>query len=179
MSQRLRCYNQYPGLYKNFDSMREDLTRIKKLGFRQVWVNPFYTPCQTNPIPNSEQKIHSPYAMQDDVVYPRYASDETAVIAYTAEAKSLGLIPMFDLVPRHVAVDNRFVNGDPDLLNHNGIDTRKWFKRHDNGNLKFRNMDENYNQTGENPWSDAAEFDYDNPEIRQQIMQYFWELLCR
>nr|WP_245149779.1 hypothetical protein [Legionella pneumophila] len=59
MSPRICCYNQYPGLYQDFDAMREDLQRIQKMGFKQVWVNPFYTPCQYNPVPNMANRIHS------------------------------------------------------------------------------------------------------------------------
>lgn len=78
MSPRICCYNQYPGLYQDFDAMREDLQRIQKMGFKQVWVNPFYTPCQYNPVPNMANRIHSPYAMQDESIYPRYAKNEKA-----------------------------------------------------------------------------------------------------
>ncbi|HGI8169851.1 TPA: alpha-amylase family glycosyl hydrolase [Legionella pneumophila] len=175
MSPRICCYNQYPGLYQDFDAMREDLQRIQKMGFTQVWVNPFYTPCQYNPIPNMANRIHSPYAMQNESIYPRYAKNEKSVQQYTAKANELGLMPVFDLVARHLAVDHRFVNGDKFFLEKYNIDTKKWFKRHPNGNLVMHNMDENYNPLTNNPWSDVATFNYDDPVICEQIIEYYWK----
>lgn len=175
MFPRIRCYNQYPGLYQDFDAMREDLERIKKMGFKQVWVNPFYTPCQYNPIPNMTNRIHSPYAMQNESIYPRYAKNENSVKRYTAKANELGLTTVFDLVARHVAIDHRFVNGDQFFLEKYSIDTKKWFKRHSNGNLVMHNMDENYKPLTDNPWCDIATFNYDDPVICEQIIEYYWK----
>lgn len=154
--------------------MRDDLPRIKKMGFKEVWTNPFYTPCQNNPIPNMAHRVHSPYAMQNESIYSRYAESEESIIKYTERAEQLGLTPMIDLVARHVAIDHRFVNGDMFLLKNYNIDTRTWFKRHPNGNLVMHNMDENYNPLNSNPWCDVATFNYDDPIIRQQIIDYFW-----
>jgi glycosidase len=177
---RLTCYNQYPGLYENFYTMREDLPRIRELGFQQVWVNPFYTPCQVNPIPNMSHRVHSPYAMQNDKVYHRYAPDgDIMVKEYTSTAIDLGLTPIFDLVARHIAIDHQLVNGDPKLLKEQGIDTSKWFQRHPNGNLVMHNMDENYQPLGPNPWCDVAAFNYNDAEIKEQIIKYFWEPFIR
>ncbi len=36
-------------------------------------------------------------------------------------------------------------------------------------------MDEHYQRTLENPWSDVATFDYSNPDILQQIFTHFWK----
>lgn len=175
MQSRIRCYNQYPGLYKNFDEMSRDLERIRGMGFDYVWVNPFYTPCQHNPIPDMESRIHSPYAMQNETISRRYAMDEKNVRQYTEEAHRLGLTPVFDLVARHVAIDHRFVTGDPEMLEKYHIDTSKWFKRHPNGNLVMHNMDENYHALTTNPWCDIATFNYDDPVVRDQVIEYFWK----
>lgn len=175
MPKRLRCYNQYPGLYLNIQSMQDDLPRIRALGFEQVWINPIYTPCQTNPIPHMEDRIHSPYAMQNETIYSRYAESDEAVKEYTKAARELGLMPLFDLVAKHVAIDHRFVTGDRELMETHQIDTRRWFKRHGNGHLMIHNMDENYHPLTDNPWADVAMFDYDDPVILEEIITYFWE----
>lgn len=173
IEQRLRLYNQYPGCYRNFAHMTQDLQRLSKLGFKQVWVNPFYQTCQSNFL--NTAKVHCPYAMQDHTkLNPEYGSSFEEVKQYTQEAKRLGLVPLFDLVARHVAIDHPFVNGDKDLLS-KGIDTKKWFKRHKNGNFVIRGMDENYKPTKADPWSDVIEFNYEDPIIRQQIFDYFWK----
>lgn len=155
--------------------MRDDLQRIRDLGFKQVWINPIYTPCQTNPIPKMEKRINSPYAMQNETISSRYAQDDLMVKDYTSTALTLGLEPIFDLVARHVAIDHRFVAGDQELLRNKNIDTRRWFKRHPNGNLVMHKMDENYQPISANPWCDVAAFNYDDPAIKQEIFTYFWE----
>jgi len=175
MPKRIRCYNQYPGLYTDIQSMREDLSRIRTLGFDQVWINPIFTPCQTNPIPNMSDRIHSPYAMQNETISSRYAATDEAIREYTKTARELGLMPLFDLVAKHVAIDHRFLTGDTELMEKHQIDTRKWFKRHANGHLMLHNMDENYHPLTDNPWADVASFNYDDPEIMEEIITYFWE----
>ncbi len=47
--------------------------------------------------------VFIPYAMQDESIYPRYAKNEKSVQQYTAKANELGLMPVFDLVARHLA----------------------------------------------------------------------------
>lgn len=179
MPKRIRCYNQYPGLYKDILSMRDDLSRIRALGFEQVWINPIFTPCQTNPIPNMSDRIHSPYAMQNETISSRYAATDDVVKEYTKTARDLGLMPIFDLVAKHVAIDHRFVTGDSELMEKHRIDTRKWFKRHNNGHLMLHNMDEHYNPLTDNPWADVASFNYDDPQIMEEIITYFWKPFLR
>ncbi|MBS0288083.1 MAG: alpha-amylase [Proteobacteria bacterium] len=173
VDKRLRLYNQYPGCYSNFQAMTQDLPRIKAMGFNQVWVNPFYENCKENTI--NPQKINCPYAMRDHhKLNAEYGDGFRDVQKYTNRAKELGLIPLFDLVARHVAIDHPFVKGEPKLLSA-GIDTRTWFKRHPNGNFVIKGMDENYKPTSDDPWSDVVEFDYQDPKIRQEIFDYFWK----
>lgn len=172
--QHLRLYNQFPGSYESIKAMTEDLPRIAGMGFQEVWVNPFYKSCRFNPI--TPHKVQSPYAMQNHhEVDPLYKGNLEDIKAYTAEAKRLKLVPLFDLVALHVAIDHPYVSGDPELFE-KGIDTTTWFKRHPNGNLKIKGLDENHKQlpTSSNPYSDTAAFNYDNPEIAEQIFEYFW-----
>lgn len=170
---RLRLYNQYPGCYQNFEEMTNDLKRIQEMGFKQVWVNPFFETCKENFL--NPAKTKCPYAMKDhQKLNPEYGASFEDVKKYTQTAKDLGLVPLFDLVARHVAIDHAFVKGDKQLLN-KGIDTTKWFLRHDNGNYVIRGMDENYTPVKPDPWSDVIEFDYRDPVIRQQIFDYFWK----
>lgn len=170
---RLRLYNQYPGSYTHFKAMTDDLERIRNMGFKQVWINPFYMPCQSNSITPS--KIGCPYAMQDHLkLNPAYGSSFRDVMKYTHRATELGLVPLFDLVARHVAIDHAFVKGS-ERLSRIGIDTKKWFKRHPNGNYQIKGMNENYLPITEDPWSDVVEFDYSDPNIRKEIFEHFWK----
>jgi starch synthase (maltosyl-transferring) len=175
VEQHLRLYNQYPGSYVSFQQMMEDLPRIAAMGFKQVWVNPFYETCKENKL--MSHKIDCPYAMRDHTkLNPEYGASFEDVKEYTKEARRLDLVPIFDLVANHVAIDHPFVDGDKELFN-KGIDTKKWFQRHSNGNLRIKGYDENLHKLpiSRNPWTDVAQFDYKNEEIRNQIFKYFWK----
>lgn len=177
VEKHLRLYNQYPGSYQTFSDMRDDLMRIKSMGFKQVWVNPFYDTCKKNPFKGYEHKVYCPYAMRDhQTLNPEYGADFEDVKEYTKTAKDLDLVPIFDLVVNHVAIDHPFVEGDPSLKAQ-GIDTKRWFKRHKNGNLMVKGMNDQLEWDGKssNPWTDVAQFDYSNPEIRDEIFKYLWK----
>ena len=171
----LRLYNQYPGSYLSFEHMVEDLPRIAAMGFKQVWVNPFYETCKVNKF--MPHKIDCPYAMKDHTkLNSEYGADFDDVAEYTKTARELGLVPIFDLVANHVAIDHPFVEGDK-LLAKKGIDTKRWFQRHSNGNLRIKGYDENHKRLPEsrNPWTDVAQFDYSNENIRNEIFENFWK----
>jgi len=176
VEQHLRLYNQYPGSYETFVDMSNDLVRIKDMGFKQVWVNPFYDTCMVNPTKGYEHKINCPYAMRDhERLNPEYGANFDDVKRYTQTARDLELVPIFDLVANHVARDHPFVAGDP-ILKAQGIDTKPWFKRHANGNLVVKGLNDQLQWDGKskNPWTDVAQFDYSNPEIRNEIFDHFW-----
>ena len=173
IEKRLRLFNPFPGCYDNLKKIIEDLDRIALMGFRQIWINPFYKPCQKNPL--TPHKFNCPYAMQDHTsLNPEYGDDLGVVAEFTRRAAKLGLVPLFDLVARHIAIDHPIVAGDVELIKH-GIDTTKWFKRHPNGNFVIKGLDADYKPTEADPWSDVVEFNYDDPLILKQIFEYFWK----
>ncbi|MBA4696205.1 MAG: alpha-amylase [Legionella sp.] len=171
----LSVYNQTPVLYKNILSMQKDLKRIADLGFKAIWINPIFSPCQVNPIPGMAHRIHCPYAMQTQTISPRFAANSEQVKDYTQAISDLNMVPIFDLVARHVAIDNELVTGDLTLKKNHNIDTSKWFKRHPNGNLMMHHMNDKFEPIGENPWCDIASFNYDDPVITDEIFTHFWE----
>lgn len=173
IDKRLRLFNPYPGCYDSIRKIINDLDRIAGMGFKQIWINPFYKPCQKNPI--TPRKVNCPYAMQDHTkINPEYGDELNVVAEFTNECRKRGMIPLFDLVARHIAIDHPFVAGDADLINV-GIDTSKWFKRHANGNFVIKGLDDQYNPTENDPWSDVVEFNYADPTILKQIVEYFWK----
>ena len=73
---------------------------------------------------------------------PLFGSSLEEVKAYVQEAIFLGLTPIFDLVLRHVSIDNPLVSGEHPKFT-DKIDTSRWFQRHPNDNLVIHNLDEN------------------------------------
>jgi starch synthase (maltosyl-transferring) len=180
----LLCYNQFPGNYGNkpFEAMANDLKRIADMGFRQVWINPIFKPCQ-EVLVDPNKKPGSPYAMYDYLEYNQAYGEinDAKVKQYTSMARSLGMEPLFDFVGRHVAIDCPLVNNDTAYkIAHNippEIDTSKWFKRHENVNFEIYRMDEDYQREdpSREPWSDVATFNYDDPKILNEVFEYFWK----
>lgn len=171
---RIKIYNMYPGSYQNFEHMIEDLNRIKELGYNAIWLNPIFDCCTVNLI--NPAKTRCPYAMRDHhKLNPEYGQSLEEVTHFNIKASELGLSPLFDFVARHVAIDHPMVTEpDPELLQ-KGIDTTKWFKRHPNGNFVIKGMNENYVSESYDPWSDVAEFNYADPKILQEVIEYFWK----
>jgi len=177
--------------------MTDDLKRIKDMGFSSVWVNPLFEPCKTVDWITEEirkveaergiakTKIHSkagsPYAVRSFSINEKisnYASsglseedrqkaDYKDVRAYTDKCRELGLVPMTDIVMRHVSADSDLVKKHP-----------HWFKRHSNGNFVIFGRDENYKAQGQS-WDDVLEFNFDDPIVMEEVLEDHIRPMCR
>lgn len=194
---RFRSYNQYPFFYKSLSEMTGDLKRIKDMGFSSVWVNPLFEPCKSVDWISEEirkveaekgitkTKIHSkagsPYAIKSFSINEKISNYSSAgltepdrqkadykdIRAYTDKCRELGLMPMTDIVMRHVSADSDLVKTHP-----------QWFKRHPNGNFVIFGRDENYKAQGQS-WDDVLEFNYDDPIIMEEILEDHIRPMCK
>ncbi|MBV8939615.1 MAG: hypothetical protein JO089_07225 [Alphaproteobacteria bacterium] len=167
----LRCYHQFPRHYANFSEMTAQLGDIGDMGFNAVWVGPLHPVSQ---VPKKSGEQGSLYAITD----PRSFREEffgTAdveaqkqmVRKYTAEAKNRGLVPMFDLVLKHMGKGSSLErNEEPRLPDTENIDTSHWFKS------------ETFRLNGQ-VWDDVTQLDYSKPEIRRQIIDHLWKPFVR
>lgn len=179
---RLRLYNQYPGQYDSFEEMMSHLDAVAELGFKQVWINPFFEACQHNPV--NPSKTGSPYAMRSHLALDkeRGFESDSQVKAYTKKCGDLGLSPLFDIVLNHVGIDHPFVENNrkaaPELFQSipKEIDTSLWFKRFkETDKLYIEGYSPDYRERHPTAWDDIAVFDYDNEKVRAEIIQYFWK----
>jgi alpha-amylase len=99
---RLMIYNMFPRRYALVAHMIADLPRIKSLGFNVVWINPIQQASEHRF--HGDERTSSLYAMTNPDKYADFLPDccDEILQAFTGQAKSLGLIPMFDLVLSHI-----------------------------------------------------------------------------
>ncbi|WP_367606862.1 alpha-amylase [Legionella sp. W05-934-2] len=166
----LRCYNMFPTQFKTITEMTAYLSELQRMGFNAVWVNPIQTPGRveklfkrdkTNGVRAYNEVSGSLYAMAyPDMISPyvnplppntslhdKRDSDTHVMQQFTEEAQKNGLVPMFDLVLNHVAVDS------PLRIQH-----PEWFEKEPHGDFR-----------------DAIAFTYKDPSIRHQIIEQFWK----
>jgi alpha-amylase len=169
----LSCYDMYPTQFRNLHDMTHYLPTLKELGFNAVWINPlqlpgdlnhFYKRDKTNGVIQDNEVTRSLYAMSDPLLFnPQFSvasADLTpqqahalnceALRSFTNTARKLGLVPMFDLVLNHLAIDTPLFKEKPHWFN--GI--------HDH-------------------FKDVRGFNYGNEKIRGEIIRELWQPYVR
>ena len=159
----IRLYDQFPRRYRGgLPEMINDLPRIRQMGFNVVWLNPIQLSGGKKKVGpfNDKKEVHgSLYAMIDDEQFnpdffpgiKDHAERVKVVQQFTSTARSLGLIPIFDLVINHVG-------DDPGLKDK----FKKFLKP------KEENPEENI-------WEDTIPFNYDDPNINVHIIREIWQ----
>lgn len=135
----------------NFRGVADQLDRLKNLGVDLIWFMPVY------PIGEERRKgsMGSYYSVRDyQAVNPEFGTFEEFK-ALVVRIHDLGMRVILDWIPNHTSRDAVWVTEHPD-----------WYK-----------WDEVKNEI-ETPWDweDTAQLDYDNPEMRQGMVEamQFW-----
>lgn len=159
----------------DFDGLKEQLPRLKEMGVDIVWLMPIH------PIsmkmrkakgdllvedikdPKEREKYHgSPYAVADyKKVNPKYGTmaDFKNLLS---EAHKLDLKIIIDWVPNHTGWDNPWITDHPE-----------WYTKDSLGNI----IDPIDYNTGKSwGWTDVADLNYDNKEMRAEMIKtmQFW-----
>ena len=134
----------------NFPGVVRGLDRIEKTGANVLWLMPIF------PIGVEHRKgtLGSPYAVRDYSAINRDFGTPEDFRALVHAAHAHGMKVILDWVPNHTAWDAVWVRQHPDF-----------FVRNAEGGL-IPARDENNNPTD---WTDVAELDYDNPELRRAM----------
>jgi glycosidase len=135
-----------------FQGVTNGLDRIAASGANVLWLMPVF------PIGVEHRKgtLGSPYAVRDYLaVNPDFGTEaDFRALVDAAHARDLKVI--LDWVPNHTAWDAVWVEEHPD-----------YFVRDASGGL-IPARDENDNPTD---WTDVAELDYDNPDLRRAMTE--------
>src|SRR5215207_9895026 len=145
-------YEIYPRQFSeagNFAGVTAQLDRLKELGVNILWLMPIH------PIGQEKKKgpVGSPYAVRDYyAVNPDYgtAADLKRLVA---EAHRRGLKVIIDLVANHTSWDSVLMK------------TPEFYVRDSSGKITYPH-----------DWSDVAELNYENPQLRRYMidMLKFW-----
>jgi cyclomaltodextrinase len=145
-------YEIFPRVFSaegNFKGVTARLDELKSVGVTILWLMPIH------PIGQEKKKgsIGSPYAVRDYyAINPDYGTKED-LQRLVAEAHKRGMKVIIDIVANHTAWDNVMMK-TPDFYVHDAAGKITW--PHD--------------------WTDVAELNYDNPELRRYMtdMLKFW-----
>ncbi|HEV8593017.1 MAG TPA: alpha-amylase family glycosyl hydrolase, partial [Pyrinomonadaceae bacterium] len=130
----------------DFNSITNDLDRIKNLGVDVLWLMPIH------PIGQVKKKglVGSPYAVKDYYgINPDYGTPAD-LKRLVAESHKRGLKVIIDIVANHTAWDNELIKQHPEF-----------YKKNDKGEIIPPVPD----------WADVAGLDYSKPELRKYIIE--------
>lgn len=135
-----------------FNSFIPHIDRLSKMGVDILWFMPIY------PISDKKKKgtLGSPYAVADyKNTNPQFGSIENFDAMVTA-IHNAGMKIILDWVPNHTGWDNPWITEHPD-----------WYTKDDEGNI----IDPIDYNTGKSwGWTDVADLNYDNQEMRKEMI---------
>jgi glycosidase len=133
-----------------FEAFAQHLPRLQELGVDILWFMPIYPIGQEN----RKGTLGSYYSISDyKAVNPEFGSMEDFQ-AVVSQAQELGMTVILDWVANHTAWDHQWITDHPE-----------WYEKDSTGNM-FGPFD----------WSDVAQLDYDNHDMRAAMKDAleFW-----
>ncbi|MCF7884997.1 MAG: hypothetical protein K9M80_00750 [Candidatus Marinimicrobia bacterium] len=131
----------------DFQAVIQKLDYLQELGINCIWLMPIF------PIGLKRRKGSqgSPYAIKDfKEINPKYGSAQD-FRKLVDKAHSRGVKVILDIACNHTAWDNELIEKKPD-----------WFSQDENGEIV---------QPGNTDWSDVADLDYNNSEVREYMLE--------
>ena len=142
-------YQVFPRVFTHegtFRALQQKLNYVQNLGLDIIWLLPVY------PIGEKGRKgsLGSPFSVRDfRSINPEYGTAED-FRSLVREIHQRGMKVIIGMVPNHAANDNVLMKEHPD-----------WFMRDEQGNFTREVAD----------WSDISDFNYENPELREYMIQ--------
>ena len=142
-------------------ALQQHLPRLKQLGADILWVMP------VQPIGRKNRKglLGSYYSIADyRAVNPEFGT-AADFVRFADAAHRQGQKVILDWVPNHTAYDHPWITQHPD-----------WYVHRADGSI----MNARDNENHETDWTDVAELDYDNPQLRRAMiadMRYWMDVM--
>lgn len=139
----LRIYNLYPRLYQRIDDWYSVAEKAADMKFNAIYLNPFLHAGKSESVYSI-----SDYYRFDERIFKEYTRKESTqklknFLHYCAE---IGLLPIFDLVVNHTAIDSLMIRECP-----------QWYQWEETGKVKMPTFLEN---GAIHRWHDCALLDY-------------------
>ena len=140
-----------------FSALQRHLPRLDSLGADILWIMP------VQPIGRARRKglLGSPYSISDyRAMNPEYGT-LADFRAFTDSAHARHKHVILDWVANHTAFDHKWITQHPD-----------WYVHHADGTISNARD----NEGRETDWTDVAELNYDNPDMRRAMIadMRFW-----
>lgn len=174
-----------------FNAFADHLPRLQKLGVDILWLMPVYPIGELNmkagqtilvdeiPDPDERKKyLGSYYSTKDFLnVNPEFGTMED-FRSLVDKIHKLGMHIILDIAVNHTAWDHPWINTHPEYYTR--IDTMnlpwnpEWMEDHPEYFNRIKKLQMTYPiEEGETDWWDAAELDYNNDELRNEMKRIF------
>ncbi len=152
-------YEVHPGMFGGFKGLRNELNRIRGLGFNTLYLLPIWAYDNLTGLPWDENwtKSGSPYAIRDFELFDRSLGTEEDFADLISEAHRLGMKVLLDFVSQGCSKSARYVAEKPN-----------WFVRDENGRC-----------VSSHGWNDTYSFDWANEEFHSYMLKWSLELFKR
>ncbi len=162
MAEGLRIYNLFPTLAGSVDAWSKHLDRIAGMGFNWIFLNPIH---QTGGS-GSLYAVKDYYALNPLFQGKSKKPADKLVSGFLKAAEKRGIGVMMDLVINHTGNNSVLADQHPN-----------WFVREPDGSLAAPFALDPGDPSKKTVWGDLAEIDYRERPERQEIIDYFAELV--
>lgn len=162
MTEGMRLYNFFPPLVGSIDAWEEHLERIAAMGFNWVFLNPIHYPGFSG----SLYAVKDYYQLNPLFQGKSKKSADKLIGGFVKAAEKHGLGVMMDLVINHTGKDSVLADEHPD-----------WFVREPDGSVASPFALDPGGSGEKTVWADLAEIDYSERPQRQEIVDYFAEVV--
>lgn len=132
-------------------ALQRHLPRLKALGVDILWV----MPVQPIGVKNRKGVLGSYYSISDYTAVNPELGTEADFKAFVAAAHHQGMRVLLDWVANHTAFDHKWIGPHPD-----------WYVRRPDGTIINARDGEGH----DTDWTDVAELNYDNPQMRDAMI---------
>ncbi|HYD31741.1 MAG TPA: maltotransferase domain-containing protein [Azospirillaceae bacterium] len=153
-----RIYNLFPLLVGSVADWTAHLPRIGGMGFDWIFLNPIHHPGFSG----SLYAVKDPYRLHDLFQGGSSDSPDDQLSDFFAQARDRGMSVMMDLVVNHTARDAVLVEKHPE-----------WFRREPDGDLYSPRAVDPVDPSLVTVWGDLAELDYERPDVRAGLVDYW------
>lgn len=162
LAEGLRIYNLFPTLVGSVDAWTKQLDRIAGMGFNWIFLNPIHVPGGSG----SLYAVKDYYALNPLFQGSSKKSPDKLLAGFLKAAEKRGLKVMMDLVINHTGNDSVVAEQHPD-----------WFVREPDGSLAAPFALDPSGSGGKTVWGDLAEINYSERPERQEIIDYFADVV--
>lgn len=162
MPEGVRIYNLFPLLAGSIKEWEGHLDRISDMGFKWIFVNPFHATGASG----SLYAVKDYYKLNPLFQGRSRRKPDTLIANFTSAAEKRGLSVMMDLVINHTGKDSTLTEQHPE-----------WFVHEADGSLSSPFAVDPADTRKRTVWTDLAAIDFSERPERQQIVEYFGDVV--